>query len=59
MENSGSLNFLEHLVPREQQIASIFDRKKSFYFLEAGLMIFNLSYSETARYVLNVTDTFV
>lgn len=32
LHNSGPLNLLEHLVPREQQIASVFDKKVVLFF---------------------------
>lgn len=53
------LNLLKELAPNGSQIASVLDRKKSFYFLEAGLIIFNIELSATRVYIENVLSTFL
>lgn len=52
-------SLLTELAPNSLQIASVLDRKRDFYFLEAGLMIFNRKLAATRVYIDDVLSTFL
>ena len=54
----GFDSLLTDVAPNPLQIASVLDRKSDFYFLEAGLIIFNRKLEATRIYVGDVLDTF-
>ena len=51
--------YLESLTPDDDQIASFFDRDRSFGYSETGVIIFNLEHTDTEKFIQNWNDAFV